>query len=112
MDIEKRIHDLYEEVFNGANAEAAVKYLREDYRQHNPGVPQGRDGFIKQFGEAFRNGKRMNLKVLQVVAGEGLAGVLIGRGGDTDENGSLMDIYRFDENGMFTEHWDVFNDRD
>lgn len=112
MDIEKRIRGLYEEVFNGSNAEAAAKYLREDYRQHNPGVPQGRDGFIRQFGEAFRSGKKMNLKVLQVVVGEGLAGVLIAHGGSPDENGALMDIYRFDENGMLIEHWDVFNDRD
>ncbi len=44
----------YEEVFNGHDADAARKYLREDYIQHNPGVGQGREAFI----EAFR--KKLN----------------------------------------------------
>ncbi len=111
MDIEQRIYDFYREVFNGQDLEAAKEYIDEGYKQHNPGVPQGRDGFVKQFGEAFRSGKKFNLKVLRVIHGEGMVGVLIANGANPDPNGALMDIYRIDENGRVTEHWDVFNDR-
>ena len=44
---------MYKEFFNDHDINAALKYVREDYIQHNPGVGQGRqalmDGFAKKF---------------------------------------------------------------
>lgn len=106
MEIRKQIDELYREVFNGGDAEAAAKYLAPGYRQHNPGVADGLDGFIQTFGAAFASGKKFNLKVLRVIEGEGFAAVLIGHGNNPD--GALVDIYRVDEDGKFCEHWDIF----
>ncbi|MDE6998364.1 MAG: nuclear transport factor 2 family protein [Oscillospiraceae bacterium] len=109
MDVKKQIEDLYHEVFNGGDAEAAAKYLAPGYRQHNPGVADGLDGFIRTFGAAFASGKQFNLAVLKVIEGEGYAAVLIGN--ERNPDGALVDIYRLDENGKFCEHWDIFGGR-
>ena len=103
--------EFYRDVFNSGTLDKVDDYIAEDYIQHNPGVPQGREGFKKAFGEAFAGGKKFNLRVLKVIAGEGMAGVLIAHGPGGDPNGALMDIYRLDADGRVCEHWDVFNDR-
>ena len=36
------VEKMYEEFFNAHDIDAALKYVREDYIQHNPGVGQGR----------------------------------------------------------------------
>lgn len=111
MKSKDKLSDFYREVFNDGNAQAAREYLAEGYRQHNPGVADGRDGFIQTFDRAFRGGKTMNLKIVKVVEGESYAAVLLGRKGDPLENGSLVDLYRVDEDGLLCEHWDVFGGR-
>lgn len=106
MTVKERIEGLYREVFNGGDAQAAVKYLAPGYRQHNPGVEDGLDGFIRTFGAVFASGKSFNLDILRIIESEGLVAVLIGNA--RNQNGALVDIYRVDENGKFCEHWDVF----
>ena len=109
--MEEKIRALYEEVFLGSNAQAAERYLAPGYRQHNPGVADGRDGFIKTFADAFAAGKKMKLTIVKIVIGEGCAAVLLSRGDNPSPYGDLVDLYRFDEAGMLYEHWDVFGGR-
>ncbi len=40
-------------VFIAKNVSAAVNYLEEDYVQHNPMVPTGREAFINAFTQIF-----------------------------------------------------------
>ena len=42
----KLIEDFYREFFNGHDVNSALKYVREDYIQHNPGVDQGRTALM------------------------------------------------------------------
>ena len=38
---------MYKEFFNDHDVNAALKYVKEDYIQHNPTVDQGRDGLLR-----------------------------------------------------------------
>ena len=100
------INTFYEEVFNGQNAAAAGKYLAENYIQHNPGVAQGRQGFIDTFTEAFKKGFG-HLEIQHIICDDDYICVhLFSRNRETGQIGSwVSDIYRV-ENDLLAEHWD------
>jgi predicted SnoaL-like aldol condensation-catalyzing enzyme len=96
----------YDEVFNGHDADAAAKYLREDYIQHNPGVAQGRDGFIEAFREKFAAVPTFHLDIQRIIVEDDMAVVHIHATGLPGKSESVVvDIYRF-QDGLLAEHWD------
>jgi hypothetical protein len=51
---EKIVREFYNNIFFAKNASAAVNYLEQDYIQHNPNVPTGREAFINAFTQIFK----------------------------------------------------------
>jgi predicted SnoaL-like aldol condensation-catalyzing enzyme len=49
----RKVREFHNNVFTAKNASTAVNYLEEDYIQHNPTVPSGREGFINAFIQIF-----------------------------------------------------------
>jgi predicted SnoaL-like aldol condensation-catalyzing enzyme len=47
------VRDFYTTVLIGRNVDAAPRFLRPDYIQHNPQVPTGLKGFMDTFRERF-----------------------------------------------------------
>jgi predicted SnoaL-like aldol condensation-catalyzing enzyme len=91
--------------FAAGNVEFLRTLLREDFVEHSPGNPSGRDAFIDFLAAAPVNGSELDLK--RVVA-EGDYVVMhyhmTPRG---DERGvAVVDIWRFAD-GQIAEHWDV-----
>jgi len=99
--------DFYDLMFNKCEPRAAMdRHVGDSYIQHNPLVPDGKEGFIAYFERMAAEfpGKRV---VIVRAIGEADFVVLHTRQewpGDMEWAG--MDIFRF-EGGKIVEHWDV-----
>ena len=103
----KIVLDFYEKGLNQKDLDAAAKHFGPKYIQHNPGAPDGIEGF-KAF-IAFRKEKFPNAKSeIKRAFAEGDYVVLhIHSVREPGERGSaVVDIFRL-ENGKIVEHWDV-----
>ena len=78
----------YDEVFNNWDISNLDNYMKDNYIQHNPTAPSGKEGFV-EFTKVF-----FSLKPHMDI-------IHIGEDGDI-----VCDIYRI-EDGKLAEHWDV-----
>ncbi|MCI2049554.1 MAG: ester cyclase [Lachnospiraceae bacterium] len=101
------VQAFYKEFFNDHIIAAAEKYVREDYKQHNPGVGQGRQALMTAFGEKFRTQSDFHLDIKMIISEDDMVAVYLK---NTAPDGTVrcrvVDIYRV-ENGQLAEHWDV-----
>ena len=58
---------MYKEFFNDHDVNAALKYVREDYIQHNPGVTQGRAGLMEGFAKKFEVEPTFHLEIKMMI---------------------------------------------
>ena len=101
------IRAIYKEFFNDHIIEAADKYVREDYIQHNPGVDQGRQALKEAFAEKFISNPTFHLTIVRIIEEDNVCAVYLK---NVDPEGNticrVVDIYRL-EDGKLAEHWDV-----
>lgn len=101
------IENFYREFFNGHDVDSALKYVREDYIQHNPGVAQGRKGLMDGFREKFITEPTFKLEIKMTISEGDMIAVYLK---NVDPSGKtkcrVVDIYRI-EDGRLAEHWDV-----
>jgi predicted SnoaL-like aldol condensation-catalyzing enzyme len=90
--------------FAGGDVEVLRTVLREDFVEHSPGNPSGRDAFVDFIAASPVAGARFEMK--RVIADESHVVAhyrMIGAdGGET----AVVDIWRV-EDGLIVEHWDV-----
>ena len=101
------IKAFYQEFFNDHVIEAADKYVREDYIQHNPGVEQGRKGLKEEFAAKFVSEPTFHLNIEKLISEDDMICVYL-KNVDPDGNtkARVVDIYRI-QDGKLAEHWDV-----
>jgi predicted SnoaL-like aldol condensation-catalyzing enzyme len=100
----------YDLMFNQSKpAEAMQRFGGAVYTQHNPEVPDGRDGFVGFFERMAREHPGKSVAFKRVFA-DGAYVILHSehrfpgwRGG----RWAAMDIFRLDDQGKIVEHWDV-----
>ena len=111
MEANKRIVlEFYEAGLNNKDFEAAAKYFGPKYIQHNPGAPDGIEGFktfVNFLREKFPNSKS---EIKKVFAEGDFVILHVHAVREPGTRGrAIVDIFRL-ENGKIVEHWDVAQD--
>jgi len=108
----KLVFDFWREVFQAKNMELAPQYLAEDYIQHNPNVPTGRQPFMDFFGRFETQPVKEEIDGLVALLAEGDLVVLAFRRELPDPQNpgetyttTWFDMFRI-EDGKIVEHWD------
>jgi predicted SnoaL-like aldol condensation-catalyzing enzyme len=106
------VRDFYTTVLIGRNVDAAPRFLRTDYIQHNPQVPTGLNGFMDTFRERFAQKLPPDYKrELLNVIGDNEMVVVYERQTWTGKDGQHHQALGFDmfrvQDGMIAEHWDA-----
>lgn len=100
---EQRVLDFMDEVLHGDHPERIDDYVRDDYVQHTPGVGQGKAGILKYFEEvAMKRPNRKQWRPIQLFECGNI--VILHKLLPTT---IIVDILRFDDDGLMAEHWDV-----
>jgi len=106
------VRDFYTTVLIGRDVDAAPRFLRPDYIQHNPQVPTGLKGFMDTFRERFAQKLPADYKreLLNVIGEKDLVVTYVRQtwtGRDSQHHQALgFDMFRV-QDGMIAEHWDA-----
>ena len=103
MSNKEIVQKFYAEVFNAWDTSKLDQFMRPDYRQHNPTVENGREGFIRFTERFFRLHPRM--EIVKIAEDGDLVMVFFKCTLDNGVN-KVCDIYRL-QDGLLAEHWDV-----
>src|SRR5260221_11173028 len=96
----------YELMFNDNQpAEATARYTGATYIQHNPEVPDGKQGFIDYFERMKTEYPGKRVEVLRAVAEGNLVVVHTRQLFPPEDWWVSMDLFRIDDAGKIVEHW-------
>jgi len=110
----KLVYDFWREVLEGGHLDLAKKYLAQDYIQHNPNVPTGRDGFVSffsKFAKPHEIAPVIKSPLINIVADGDIVVLSFTENlPDPTATGKTYTTTWFDmfriQNGMIAEHWD------
>lgn len=97
----------YRTAFMGNPEKAVDRYVGEQYIQHNPGVADGKEGFIRYFTRMAEEYPEKEIEFLRAVAEGDLVALHTHQTWPGGEEYVTMDFFRFDEQGKIVEHWDA-----
>jgi len=106
------VRDFYTTVLIGRNVDAAPRFMRQDYIQHNPQVPTGLKGFMDTFRERFAQKLPSDYKreLLNLIGDKDIVVVYVRQtwtASDGQHHQALgFDMFRV-QDGMIAEHWDA-----
>ena len=108
----KLVFDFWRKVLKTRNMKLAPQYMAEDYIQHNPNIPTGRQSFIDYFGKLERQPVKPKIDNLVAIVAEGDKVVLVFRRDLPDPKNpkqnyttTWFDMFRIGD-GKIIEHWD------
>lgn len=98
--------DFYERFFTAHDLTAA-EVIADEYTQHNPQVPDGKQPFIDFFTGWFAENPQSKSRIVQTAADGDLVWLHVHSTNGPDDPGlALVDIFRV-KDGKLVEHWDV-----
>lgn len=104
------VYDFWREVFVARQMDRAADYMAEEYIQHNPNVPTGRQAFVDFFSQGEPQPVRDEIEGLVAILGDhdyvSLFFVRENTGSDGEPyTTTWFDMFRI-EDGKIAEHWD------
>ncbi|EKY3200071.1 ester cyclase [Cronobacter turicensis] len=99
----------YDRFFNRHDL-AAAEVVADNYRQHNPEVPDGKAPFVNYFTGFFRDNPQSAARVIRSATDGDLVWLQVhSTNGSKDRGQAVLDIFRV-SNGKIVEHWDIIQD--
>ncbi|MFO1140319.1 MAG: nuclear transport factor 2 family protein [Paracoccus sp. (in: a-proteobacteria)] len=103
----KLVVDFYDKVFNQHMVKEGAAVLTEDYKQHNPYVPDGKEPFVSYFTQYFKDNPEARARVVRSAADGDLVWLHNNSVQNAQDRGeAIVDIFRV-KDGKIVEHWDV-----
>lgn len=102
----KNAIDFYRIAYLGNPAEAIERFVGDEYIQHNPGVKNGKEGFIQYFEMMEKDYPEKSIDFVRAIAEGDLVSLHTHQVWPGNEEYVTMDFFRFDKNGKIVEHWD------
>ena len=96
----------YRTAYLGDPSKAVEDYVGAEYRQHNPRVANGKQGFIDYFSEMARDYPIKSIEFVRAVAEGDLVALHTHQTWPDNKQYVTMDFFRFDDKGKIVEHWD------
>ncbi|MBB3301785.1 putative SnoaL-like aldol condensation-catalyzing enzyme [Rhizobium sp. BK077] len=102
----KLVVEFYDRFFNKHDLEAA-SVVADDYRQHNPQVPDGKKPLISFFFGFFKDNAQSKAEIVRSAADGDLVWLHVHATNGADDRGqAIVDIFRV-KDSKIVEHWDV-----
>ncbi len=107
-DNKRLVTEFYELAINQQKpAEAARKYIELPYRQHNPEVPDGPDGFVQFISGMQKKHPKLKVVISKALADDDLVALHVHLTREPNDPGlAVAEFFRL-MNGKIIEHWDV-----
>lgn len=103
----KIVVDFYNRFFNEHDIECASAVVVDDYKQHNPNVPNGKAPLVEYFTTYFKENPQSRARIVRSVAQDDLVWLHLHSTKEPGDTGrAIVDIFRVTD-GKITEHWDV-----
>lgn len=110
-DIARRVMEIYDILSTGPTNENLAPYVSDEYIQHSIFLPNGRAPLSELFGASAEEYPTIIDVHRLIVQGDYAFAHVNFRNLDNDDPRDLgiaaVDMYRFDENNILVEHWDV-----
>lgn len=104
----KVVQELYRGFFNGHDINVAKHIIVPNYKQHNPDVPNGIEPFLEFFTQTFQDNPEYSAKIYRHAVNCDLVWIHVNYQNNPNDLGeATVDIYRVNDDGKITEHWDV-----
>jgi predicted SnoaL-like aldol condensation-catalyzing enzyme len=97
----------YEMAYLRSPGEAVEMYVGDRYIQHNPSVPDGKEGFIEYFERMAVEYPGKTIEFIRAVAEGDLVALHTHQTWPDGHEYVTMDFFRFDSSGKIVEHWDA-----
>ncbi|AYN96237.1 hypothetical protein EAW52_20850 [Pseudomonas sp. LTJR-52] len=100
----------YDQFFNRHETAEAATVIADNYRQHNPEVPDGKAPFVDYFTGFFKDNPNSKAKIVRSATEGDLVYLHVHSTNGTNDRGqAVVDIFKV-QKGKIVEHWDVIQD--